>query len=571
LSEEDKNKLIDYKSHWFWGSILDSKATYSQIALASLFINIFGLGSAFYIMTVYDRVMPNNAYSSLIALTIGMAIIIIFDFIVKLLRAYFIDIAGTKLDQKINNSIFKKILSHDNEFLTKSRGVAAVVREFEGVRDFFTTASMVAFIDLPFMFLFLFIIWSIAGPLALVPILIVPLVLGVSALIQPLLRRNADKNLKFQQDKSSTLSELLNNVETVRTVAGGSFLQDKWNTSVEEQSESAAKGRGISNFAVTFSQTGLQISQAAVVCYGVVLVGNLEITAGALIAVVILSGRVLSPLVQAGQLLTRLNHAIVAYSNVDKMMSGETRDETTKEFKATKLSNGQINVKDLDYIVEDMTILKQVNFSVNDGEKVGFVGNIGSGKTTLLRNIIGFLLPSSGSVNIGGYDIKNVPTPELRKSIGYCPQKVQLFTGTVYDNITAGYDDATEEDVIESATLSGAHEFIGKLPGGYSYVLQEAGGNLSGGQRQSIALARALIRKPKFLILDEPTSSMDGNLEQLIIKNITELEYNPTLIISTHRSSHLNQMDKIGIILDGKLVAFGPKDQILKQQTENNV
>ena len=218
-----KNKKIDFAEHWFWGSIIKSKGTYSQIALASVFINLFGLASAFYIMTVYDRVMPNSAYNTLIALTIGMAIVIIFDFIVKLLRAYFVDIAGNKMEMNINSSLFKKITNHDSEFLSKSSGVAHTVREFEGVRDFFTSASMVAFIDLPFMFLFLGVIYSIAGPLAIVPILIVPLVLGVSAIIQPILRRFTDKNLKNQQGKMIVLHELLNNVETVRSVAGGSF------------------------------------------------------------------------------------------------------------------------------------------------------------------------------------------------------------------------------------------------------------------------------------------------------------------------------------------------------------
>ena len=570
MNKPEKDEKVSFKEHWFWSSVYNNKATYTQIALASLFINIFGLGSAFYIMTVYDRVMPNNAYNTLVALTIGMGIVIIFDFIVKLLRAYFIDIAGQKLDQNVNNSIFKKILSHDNDFLSKSHGVQAVVREFEGVRDFFTTASMVAFIDIPFMFIFLFVIYSIAGPVAIVPIALVPIILGVSALIQPLLKRYANSNLKLQQDKSTTLSELLQNVETVRTVAGGDFLKDKWKSSVEQQSKSSATGRAVTNFGVTFSQTGLQISQAAIVCYGVVLVGRLEITSGALIACVILSGRILSPLVQAGQLLTRLNSATAAYSKVNELMTSETRDEETKDYKASKITNGDILVKDLEYSIEETTILKDINFSLSQGEKVGIVGNIGSGKTTLLRNLIGFVLPTSGTINVGGYDIRNIPTDELRSSIGYCPQKVQLFNGTIYENITAGYEDVTEEAVIESATLAGAHEFIGKLSGGYSYPLVNGGANLSGGQRQSIALARALIRKPKILVLDEPTSSMDGNLETLIINNLSELDFKPTIIISTHRTSHLNVMDKIGIIIDGKMVAFGPKDQIIQQQNQQN-
>ncbi len=567
MSEE---KALSRKDHWFWGSIIKNKATYVQIALASVFINLFGLGSAFYIMTVYDRVMPNSAYSSLIALTIGMAIVILFDFIVKILRARFIDVAGSKLEQKINDNIFKKILSHDSEFLSKTRGVSSIIREFEGVRDFFTSASMVAFIDLPFMFLFLGVIYMIAGPLALVPILVVPLVLGVSALTQPILKRYSDQNLSSQQGKMTILHELLSNVETVRTVAGGKFLHDRWNNSVEGQSRNSIIARGISNFAVTFSQTGLQISQAAIVCYGVVLVGSLDITAGALIACVILSGRILSPLVQAGQLLTKMNHAFSAYSKLDEIMKIKTRDEITKEYKVTNINSGEIGIKDVSFKVEDKEILNNINMSIKDGEKIGLVGNIGSGKTTLIRAIIGYHLPTNGIINLSGYDIKNIPAEEFRAHVGYCPQKIQLFTGTVYENITAGFESASEDDVIEAATLSCAHDFIAKLPGGYNYTLTENGSNLSGGQRQAIALARSFIRKPKLLVLDEPTSSMDANTEQTIINNIMNLPYNPTILISTHRTNHLLKTDKVCVIVDGKLAAFGPTNEIIKENKSGN-
>lgn len=565
-----KNKKIDFADHWFWGSIIRSKGTYSQIALASIFINLFGLASAFYIMTVYDRVMPNSAYNTLIALTIGMAIVIIFDFIVKLLRAYFVDIAGNNMEKNINSSLFEKIINHDSEFLSKSTGVAHTVREFEGVRDFFTSASMVAFIDLPFMFLFLGVIYSIAGPLAIVPILIVPLVLGVSAIIQPILRRFTDKNLKNQQGKMMVLHELLNNVETVRSVAGGGFLSKKWNDSVEDQSKNATSARGVSNFAVTFSQTSLQIAQAGIVCYGVVLVGSLEITSGALIACVILSGRVLSPLVQAGQLLTKFNHALSAFKKIDELMQTESRDETTQNFKAVNLDSGDITVRELDFDINEVAILKKISMDIQDGEKVGIVGNIGSGKTTLLRNIIGFHLPSKGKINLSGYDLKNIPSDQLRKYIGYCPQKIQLFTGSLLENISTGIDEITEDEVIEAAKLSCAHDFIAKLPGGYNYNLTDGGANLSGGQRQAIALARCLVKKPKILVLDEPTSSMDGGTEEKIINNLLSLPYNPSIIISTHRTNHLARVDKIGVLIDGQLVQYGPRDSILKQNTPNN-
>ena len=566
----EKIKKVNMSEHWFWGSLLKNKGTYVQIALASIFINLFGLGSAFYIMTVYDRVMPNSAYNTLIALTIGMSVVIIFDFIIKLLRSYFVDMAGNSMEKDINNSLFSKITSHDSEFLSKSSGVAHTVREFEGVRDFFTSASMVAFIDLPFMFLFLIVIYAIAGPLAIVPILIVPLVLGVSAIIQPILKRFSDKNLVNQQGKMVILHELLNNVETVRTVAGGKFLHNKWNSSVDNQSKNATSARGISNFAVTFSQTSLQIAQAGIVCYGVVLVGSLDITSGALIACVILSGRILSPLVQAGQLLTKFNHALSAFKKIDELMQTDSRDDLTKDFKAVSLDNGNIKINDLSFDTNEVSILRNISLEVNSGEVVGLVGNIGSGKTSLLRNIIGFYLPTKGTVSLSGYDLKNVPSDNLRQYIGYCPQKIDLFTGSVLDNISTGLDGIDEEDVIKAAKLSCAHEFISKLPGGYNYNLTENGSNLSGGQRQAIALARCLVREPKVLVLDEPTSSMDGATEEKIINNILSLPYKPTVIISTHRTNHLTRVDKIGVLIDGQLVQFGARDSILKQNNGNN-
>ncbi len=566
----EKIKKVNMSEHWFWGSLLKNKGTYVQIALASIFINLFGLGSAFYIMTVYDRVMPNSAYNTLIALTIGMSVVIAFDFIIKLLRSYFVDMAGNSMEKDINNSLFSKITSHDSEFLSKSSGVAHTVREFEGVRDFFTSASMVAFIDLPFMFLFLFVIYAIAGPLAIVPILIVPLVLGVSAIIQPILKRFSDKNLVNQQGKMVILHELLNNVETVRTVAGGKFLHNKWNSSVDNQSKNATSARGISNFAITFSQTSLQIAQAGIVCYGVVLVGSLDITSGALIACVILSGRILSPLVQAGQLLTKFNHALSAFKKIDELMQTDSRDDLTKDFKAVSLDNGDIKINDLSFDTNEVSILRNISLEINSGEVVGLVGNIGSGKTSLLRNIIGFYLPTKGTVSLSGYDLKNVPSDNLRQYIGYCPQKIDLFTGSVLDNISTGLDGIDEEDVIKAAKLSCAHEFISKLPGGYNYNLTENGSNLSGGQRQAIALARCLVREPKVLVLDEPTSSMDGATEEKIINNILSLPYKPTVIISTHRTNHLTRVDKIGVLIDGQLVQFGPRDSILKQNNGNN-
>jgi len=567
MNEKIDNK--DEKEHWFWGSVRDSKAIYVQMFLASLFINFMGLMSVFYIMTVYDRVIPNSAYSSLIALTVGMAVVIIFDFIIKMLRSFFVDVAGANLEKKVSNRLFKKISSHDHSFLSKRSGIIHTVREFEGIRDFFTSASMVAFVDLPFMFIFIGVIYMIAGPVAVVPLLIVPLVFLVAGITQPLLKKYGKENLQKQSSKMNSLAELVTNVETVRTIAGGDDLRNKWNNTIEQQTKTSMSARSVVNFAVTFAQSSLQISQTAIVCYGVVLIGALEITSGALVACVILSGRVLSPLVQAGTLLTRLNTALAAYKKVDDLMLASTRDEENESNLAIKIRSGEINISNLSYMVDENEIINNISFQVNDGEKVGVIGTLGCGKTTLLRNLIGFYESSRGDITIGGYDIKNIPASVLRKDIGYVPQTIQLFSGTIYENIVAGFDGANEESVIEACDLAGAHKFIGTLPGGYNYNIIDNGGNLSGGQRQSIALARCLIRKPKIMVLDEPTSSMDNASEERIINNLFNLKYNPTIIISTHKLSYLLNVDKVALMADGKLQNYDHPSNIIKVQNND--
>jgi|TARA_B110000483_G_scaffold106261_1_gene129706 ATP-binding cassette subfamily C protein LapB len=562
----EENKKIFFKDHWFWGTIYQNSGIYFQVFSASVFINIFQLVSAFYIMTVYDRVIPNNAIDSLIALTIGVAIVLLFDFVLKMLRSYFTDLAGAELDRVVSDKIFKKIVSHDNAVLGSPAAVATSVREFEGVRDFFSSASLVAMIDTPFMILFLVIIASIGGWIAIVPILIVPLVIIVAASVQPLIKKYSTVTAGLQRNKMSTLLELLNNVEAVRTVAGGGFLEKRWKKTVDQSSIQSIKARTINNIATTFSQSSLQISSTGIVCVGVILVSNQSITTGALIACVILSGRTLSPLVQIGQLLTRLNNTLISYKNIDTLMTDVSRDEVTNDQKAVVLKSGNIQINDLDYSIEESKILNQINFSLIDGEKLGIVGSVGSGKTSLLKHIIGYILPNSGTIFVSDYDIKNIPSKALREHIGYCSQNIQLFSGSIYDNITAGLDNASEDDVVEAASIACAHDFIAKLPGGYGYQLVENGLNLSGGQRQSIALARAFIRKPKLLVLDEPTSSMDSETEEKIVKNIFSLPYNPTIIISTHRIQHLTNTDKIAILVNGKIMRIGPTKEILQQQ-----
>jgi len=557
------------KDHWFWGTALKNKGIYLQVALASILINVFALMSAFYIMTVYDRVLPNNAMESLLALTIGIAVVIIFDFILKMLRGYFIDIAGIQIEEEVNERLFKKIVGHDPRLLGSGSNVIQTVKEFEGVRDFFTSASLAIFIDLPFMFIFVGVLYAIGGWVALVPTLIIPLVLGVAALVQPILRRYGNENMKVQTTKMRSLIELTSNMETVRSIAGGSFLKDRWSDSTSESAKIGLLNRVTANFALNFATTSLQVSMIGIVVVGVFLVSSLKITTGALIACVILSGRVLSPLVQTGQLLTRLNGAITAFKNVNELMKEESRDETLQDVKGVIIDSGSVKLKNLEYSINESKILENINLSIKDGEKFAVVGPLGCGKSTLLRSIIGYHLPPIGTAFLGDYDINNIPSTQLRSNIGYCPQQIQLFSGSIYENIAAGFDEASEENVVEAAKAVGAHEFIATLPKAYYYDVNEQGLNLSGGQRQSIALARALIRKPRLLVLDEPTSSMDTDSEMKVINHIFNLDYKPTIIIATHNANHLLNVDTVAIMVNGQISRVAPRDEVVKTQSAN--
>tara|TARA_Y100000996_G_scaffold135046_1_gene102600 strand:- start:1273 stop:2979 length:1707 start_codon:yes stop_codon:yes gene_type:complete len=556
---------IKKESHWFWGSVYKYRSIYYQVLLASLFINLFALASAFYIMTVYDKVVPNNAISSLIALTAGVFLVIIFDFITKMIRGYFIDVGGSLLDDDLAERLFKKFVSHDvNKLGNSPSKLAASVKEFDGVRDFFGSATMVTLVDFPFMIVFVGVLWAIGGMVALVPTLIIPLVIIVAATIHPLIKGYAEKNLNASQGKLGVLLELLGNIETVKTVSGGEYLKTKWHKSVGDLNRASIISRTIGNIAITFSQSGLQISQTFMIFYGVFLIAAAELSMGALIACVILSGRALAPLGQIGALLTRFNTAIVGYKRIDELMSVDAEDEKFEEFEHKgSIREGAISIKNLNWVINERKILQDVNIEINAGEKIALVGSLGSGKSSLLKCLVGFNSIEQNVISIDNYDIKSISPEVMRKNIGYSPQTIQLFTGTIYENIGMGYDDATEEDIEKVCEIVGIHNFIGSLPGGYNYTLDENGRNLSGGQKKSITLARALIKKPKILILDEPTSSMDGTSMTQFIKNLKEIYTDYTLIIATHNAQDLSLVDRVIAIVDGKVANDLPKENFL--------
>ena len=559
------------KDNWFWSSVLSNRKIYYQIFLASLFINFFGLISAFYIMTVYDKVIPNSAYSSLIALTIGMVIVMLFDFTIKMLRAYFIDVAGRKLDDNVAERIYGKVVGHDKKVLGDSNSsTVSTIREFETFRDFFTSSSFVIFIDVPFMILFIAVLWMIGGMVALVPTLIAPIVILVAALVQPNLKGYAEEELKSKSSKLGTLMEILNGHETVRTVTSKNFLKDRWVNAVHEQNKVSVVSKVFANFSQTFTQSGIQMSQTFIVFFGVYLVTAANLSMGALVACVILSGRTLSPLVQVGGILTRLNSAMAAFKKIDKLMSEDVRDDKFSKDNIVSIKEGRISITNLNYSVNDQVIIRDINVEIRHGEKIGIIGPVGGGKSTLLKSIVGYLNPE-GSILVDGYDLSNIDTDNIRKSIAYVPQSIHLFSGTITDNIVAGLENVSDESVVDAAIKANAHDFISRLPGAYGCNLNEGGQNLSGGQRQKIALARAFVREEaKIAVLDEPTSSLDGETELVLQETIKEIYEGKTLLLATHKMSLLSLVDRLIVFANGGILIDGPKDQVIQHLSQTN-
>ncbi len=552
------------QNHWFWGAILDNKLTYGQVAVAAVFINLFALASSLFIMTVYDRVIPNNATDSLYALTAGVALVVIFDFILKMLRSSFIDNAGIRVDRRIAGDMFENLIK--GRFRTDAMstgGFTNILREFESLKDIFASATVVAIVDLPFIIFFMAVVYFVGGSIVAVPLVLVPLVLLTGILVQPLLAKYTKEAYADGQSKQAILVESVSGLETVRTVPATGFLKRRWLDSVDHHAETGLKSKFVTQIANTVAGSAQQVMQVAIVFYGVFLVADAQLSMGALIACVILSGRIVAPLNQISNLLTRINYALESYRALNGLFQDTHAIHHTSSISQPELK-GRIEFKNVSfrYDEESEYILKDLSFVIEAGEKIAVLGKIGSGKSTVLKLIAGLLEPSSGQILIDGADMRNLHKSDLLDNTGVVLQEPFLFSGSLRQNIAVGTRNASDEQVLRAAQLSCAAEFIGVLPQGYDSFVRERGQGLSGGQRQAVAIARALVGKPGLLLLDEPTSAMDMGTEAKVIGNLARAEAN-TLLVVTHRTSMMNLVNKVMVLDQGQLVAFGPKQQVL--------
>jgi len=572
FSSEDNSRELA-KGHWLWSSVRRFWGAWTLVVLVAFIVNLLGLALPLFVMNVYDRVIPYNAIPTLWALALGVVIAIGFDFILRVLRASVIDNAGRRIDMKVSSDVFRHVLDTKMSDRAASAGdMASTVREFESVRDFFTSASLTSVIDLLFIGVFLGVLWIIVGPLVLVPLAAVPLVLIATLLIQIPMNKSVVTGQVSSNNRHSVLVESLVGVETVKAASAEGPFQRRWESAVADTVRATSKTRFWSSLAIFFSMMVQQSVSVVIIVWGVFLVAEGEISIGALIASNILAGRVLAPLGGITMTLSRMKQSTNALRNLNKLMRAE-RDHGHDKEHMELVRVGEIEFREagFNYPGNSNLVLQQVSARIKRGERVGIIGKVGSGKSTLGKLLCGLHETTQGAILLDEVDIKHRQMADLRTAVYYVPQDADLFSGAIRDNVC--FNGPVKPDVFERAChVSGVALLVQQHPLGYEMPVGERGRNLSGGQRQAVALARALVNESPILFLDEPTAAMDTTTESAFVNNMAAMGPSQnTLIIATHRSSLLELVDRVIVIDQGRIVGDGPKAEVLASLQRNGV
>ena len=567
FDDRTANSAIPKATHWFWDVIYKSWPIYGEALAASLLINLFALASPLFIMNVYDRVVPNRAFETLWVLAIGVTIVFTFDFVMKALRGYFIDVAGKRSDVILSATIFEKVMGIKMENRPKSVGAFANnLSEFESFRDFLTSATLTTLIDLPFLFIFLAVIYMLGGSLAVIPLVVLPLAIIGGIAVQKPLKNTITELFKYSSQKGATLIESLTNLDSIKQTGAEGQMQAKWEQNVGQIARLGLKSRFYSSMAVNLTAFLTQMASISVVIFGVYKISEGELTTGGLIACTILTGRALAPIGQIASLLTRYHQARTSLDTLTHMMSLPVEREPGKKYVHRPSFKGDIEFKNISFSYPEQPIkaLDNVSFKIKSGERVAFIGRIGSGKSTIEKLMLGLYAPQEGSILIDGTDIRQIDPSDLRRQIGYVPQDISLMFGSIKDNITMGSRYADDASILHAAEIAGVTQFVNRHPEGFDMPVGERGASLSGGQRQSVAVARSMLLSPPIYIMDEPSNSMDNSTEARFKEKLSEQLAHQTLILVTHRASLLTLVDRL-IVMDGaKIVADGPKENVLE-------
>jgi len=567
IGDKSSRELDGREGHWFWSTLWKSKSIYRDVLLASFLINLFVLANPLFVMNVYDRVVPNAAIDTLWVLAAGVGIVYLFDFGLKMLRSYFLEVAAKKSDVIISSMLFRKVIGLRYDSMPSSVGAfSSNLREFDSIRNFFSAGTIALLIDIPFMLLFILCVSIIGGPLVIIPAIAVPLILIYSLIIRPALRRSVEKTFASTAQKNGALVEALTAMETVKTQRAATPLLTKWEESVGFIARWSLSARMLSTSVGTFSASVQQLASVALIILGVYLIMDQQLSMGALIASNILVGRAIAPMAQIASLIIQYEQSAKALSTLNEIMKMPDEREAGKHYVHRDILKGAVEFNDVSFAYPNTEhqALKNIKFKMQAGERVALIGRIGSGKSTLEKLLTGLYRPTQGSITVDGLDINQIDPVDLRRNIGYVPQDVLLFAGTLRENILVGMPYASDERLLQVAKIAGVDQFASTHPLGFDMPVGERGASLSGGQRQAVSLARALLHNPNLLILDEPSNSMDNASEEQLKGLLQTYVKGKSLVLITHKVALLSLVDRIIVIDGGMVVADGPKDTVLE-------
>ncbi|NCO00370.1 MAG: type I secretion system permease/ATPase [Epsilonproteobacteria bacterium] len=565
--ESSRTLHLDQK-HWFWSTVKLSTGAYKDVLYASFLINLFVLASPMFTMNVYDRVVPNNAIETLWVFAIGIVIVYILSTFLKFTRTYLLESAARKSDVIMSSIIFEKVLNLKMTHHSNSVGsFASHLRDFDSIRNFLTNATMTAIIDLPFAILFLFVIGYIGGYIVLIPIITTIFIIAYAMLIKKTLRSGVESIQEANAKKNSILIESLSNIETLKTLGTLGQAQWNWEESTGEIANKSSSSRLLSASIPTITQFLIQLNTVASIVYGVYLIQAFELSMGGLIAIIILTSRVLAPMAQVASLLTNYENTKSSYETINNIINLESERPHGKKFVQKPEFTGLIEFSDVTftYPQADIPALKNVSFTIQPGEHVAIIGRIGSGKSTIQKLLLGLYEPDSGQILIDGIDINQIDPADLRKSISYVSQDIMLFRGTVKDNILYRATHASETDMIRASRISGTYEFVKKHPKGYEMTVGDRGQGLSGGQRQSIGIARAFLLNSPIMLMDEPSNAMDQLTEAKLLEQLSINLEGKTSLLVTQKMTLLKIVSRVIVINEGRVFIDSPKESALVQ------
>ncbi len=571
-TQENKTTLAPISGpafEWFWGTLWKFRSFYVESMVATVVANILTLASVFFTMNVYDRVVPSQAFMSLWTLAVGTIVAILLEFMMRWVKARLVDLGGKKADLAINATLLREIMAIKLEYRPQSIGVfASSMRDFDALRDFFSSASLVLVADMPFIVMFMVLIGIIGGPLVWVPVIVVPLLVIIGLLVQRPLMKSMRAGMKESGDRQSVLVESVLNLELLKAHNAEAYLQERWQTSNLAAAESYKTTRAITNFMMGLTAACQQLVTVAMVVVGVYMISANTLTLGGLIASVILAGRAIAPLGSIMSLASRYQQASSALETLDGLMQRPSDHEHGRQYLHPEDFKGKLTADGIEFSYpgeHKVRVLNGVSMTVQAGQHLALLGKVGSGKSTFLRLMAGLYSPTEGSVQADDMDLRQIKPAVLRAHIGYVGQEPQLFRGTLRENLRLSDKSIRDEQLLEVLKKLDLYDLIESHPLGLDMPLTEAGGGLSGGQRQLIAIARMMVRDPVYVFMDEPTSHMDKSTESHVIEVLKDWLEGRTLILATHRLSLLYWVERVAVFERGRCLAEGPRDDIMRQ------